>query len=207
MKKIILILSAIFLLVAANSCRTKKVIKNESKQVEKTEVKEAVKVQQQEVKKESEEKQEQEKKTEEKSEEKQEVNITGKVDDKNPLTFYNVVNGDTIDLFKVTGNADVIFKSSKNNSNSFSSSENNSKILKESEQKKESGSIIEKATETVKEVQTKSVEVVKKNMTFGVYLTFFLWGLAVIAILVFIIWLRKSTYWTKILTFFKIKKS
>lgn len=201
MKKIITIILISFFILG---CSTKKKLINKSKEetkettISKTEtVQKDSEIKNVEVKKE-------ETKTETKKDENKSVEIKGKADEKTPLTYYNVVNGDTIDLFKVVGNAEVIFKSSNNSQNSSynNNSSNNTKESNSSE--KTLSNAVENVKQAVKEVQTKSVDVVKKGFTFGTYLTFFLWGLAIIVIAVIILWLRKTTFWTDILT--KVKK-
>lgn len=201
MKKIIAIILISFFILG---CSTKKKLINKSKEETKeTSISKTETVQKESEIKDTTVKQE-EIKTVIKKEENKSVEIKGKADEKTPLTYYNVVNGDTIDLFKVVGNAEVIFKSSNNNQNSSYNSNltNNTKESNSSE--KTISNAVENVKQAVKEVQTKSVDVVKKGFTFGTYLTFFLWGLAIIVIAVIILWFRKTTFWTEILT--KVKK-
>lgn len=201
MKKIIAILLISFFILG---CSTKKKLINKSKEETKeTTISKTETVQKEEVKTAT-VRENQTVQNETKKEENKSVEIKGKSDEKTPLTYYNVVNGDTIDLFKVVGNAEVIFKSSNNSQNSSynNNSYNNSKESNSSE--KTLSSAVENVKQAVKEVQTKSVDVVKKGFTFGTYLTFFLWGLAIIVIAVIILWFRKTTFWTEILT--KVKK-
>lgn len=200
MKKItILILISFFIL----GCKTKRTLKNESKEV----VKEEISIKQDKTEKEVlievENKNIKEFKIAEVKEEKKDIEIVGKVDKENPITYYNIVDGDTIDLFRITGNADFIFRSSvsaeKSNVNNNSST--NASNTKESE--KSLSNAVENVKSAVKEVQEKTVEVVKKDFTIGSYVVFLIWGLAIIALLVFILWLKKSTWWTSIINKFK----
>jgi hypothetical protein len=191
MKKIVILIIISFFLFG---CKVKKTIKNETKEVEqiesisKTETTDKSTVS--EVKKEE----LKQVKTENKTEEKKEVEITGKAEENKPLTYYNVVDGDTIDLFKVTGNADVIFKSSYNSQNSSlnSNSTTNTENTKESE--KSISNAVENVKNTIKQVQNKSVEVVKRDFQFGTYLVFFIWGIVIIVVLGLIFYLRKSNF-------------
>lgn len=200
MKKIAIILLISFLILG---CKTKKVLKTNVKEVEKIEtISKTESTEKSQVKELTSAKIAQVQQ-EEKKEEKIDVEINGKVDKDNPLTYYNVVNGDTIDLFKITGNADFIFKSSKHNKKSDI---NNNSTTNTSNSKDSDISIynaVENVKNTVKQVQTKTVEVVKKDFTIGSYIVFLLWGLAIIALIIFIIWLKKSTWWTKITNKFK----
>lgn len=201
MKKIIILILISFFILG---CSTKKKLINKSKE----ETKETIISKTETVQKESEIKditvKKEENKTEIKKEENKSVEIKGKTDEKTPLTYYNVVNGDTIDLFKVVGNAEVIFKSSNNSQNSYYNNNSSNNTKESNSNEKTLSNAVENVKQAVKEVQTKSVDVVKKGFTFGTYLTFFLWGLAIIVIAVIILWFRKTTFWTDILT--KVKK-
>lgn len=200
MKKIILIILISFFVFG---CKTKKTFKTESKEEVKEQVISKTESNEKESVKESTVRNSQTVQTEDKKEDKKEIEIVGKVDKENPITYYNIVNGDTIDLFKITGNADFIFKTSSNSqkSNVNNNSSTNTSNSKESE--KSLSNAVENVKNTIKEVQTKTVEVVKKDFTIGSYVVFLIWGLAIIAILVLILWLRKSTWWTSIINKFK----
>lgn len=201
MKKIVLILSSFLIL----GCSTKKKVVTKQREETKETVISKTENTQKENLKESTIKESLQVQKEDKLEEKKDIQIVGKVDKENPVTYYNVVNGDTIDLFKITGNADFIFKSTVNSqkSNVNNNSSTNTQNNKESE--KSISNAVENVKTAVKEVQTKSVDIVKKDFTFGSYLTFFLWGLVIIIILALILWLRKSTFWTEIINKIKNK--
>ncbi len=201
MKKIIWIILISFLTLG---CRTKKVLKTESKQVETTQTNQSEKRDEINTVKDTEIKKDETIKSEFKNEEKQQVEINGKSENDKPLSYYNIVNGDTVDLFKVTGNADIIFKSYKNTLNSASNSKYNTEYQKENKSENIISSVVNSASETVKNVQEKSVQVVKKNFSFGTYAVFVIWGIVVIALLIGIYYLRKSTIWTKIIKIFRI---
>ncbi len=201
MKKIIWIILISFLILG---CRTKKVLKTELKQVETTQTNQSEKRDEIKAVKETEINKDETIKSEFKNEEKQQVEITGKSENDKPLSYYNIVNGDTIDLFKVTGNADVIFKSYKNTLNSASNSKYNTEYQKENKSENIISSVVNSASETVKNVKEKSVQVVKKNFSFGTYAVFVIWGIIIISLLIGIYYLRKSTLWTKIIKIFRI---
>lgn len=191
MKKIILIILISFFVFG---CRTKRVSKNETKIEQKESNISKTETVQEEQFNQSTNKESSQLQKETKSEEKKEIEIKGKAEENKPLTYYNVVNGDTIDLFKVTGNAEVIFKSL----NTISKIDSNIKSIesesKENKAKKSNVSIVEKASNAVSEVKNKTVEVVKKDFTFGTYLTFFLWGILIIVIIGLIYYFRKSNF-------------
>ena len=111
------------------------------------------------------------------------IEIRGKSDKDNPVSFYNVVNGDTIDLLKVTGNADIIFKSRNsiltNNSNKNIESNKN----KSESTSKENKGIISSVVEKASTIQNKTVAVVKRDFQAGVYITGFL--ITAIALILF----------------------
>jgi cobalamin biosynthesis Mg chelatase CobN len=203
MKKITILILVVSLLLSFG-CKTKRVLRNEYKEVVseqsvikkdstiKKTLKDSIVTKNVTVNK------------EDKKDEKTEVEITGKVDKDNPASYYNIVDGDTIDLFRITGNANFIFKSSKTvqksniNNNTSSSTVNN----------KESIISVYKAVETVKntakEVKEKTVEVVKKDFTIGSYFVFLIFGIVAIVLCIFIFWLSKSNWLSKIINKFKL---
>lgn len=197
MKKIIILILISFFILG---CRTKRALKNELKEV----IKEQVSIKEQNTEKEAliEVKKQDVKEVniEDKKETKTDIEITGKVDKENPITYYNVVNGDTIDLFKITGNADFIFKSSNNTQKSNVNKNTSTNTTNEKESEKSISNAVENVKNTVKQVQTKSVDIVKKDLTFGTYAVFFLWGIVIIVLLVLVLWLRKSTFFTSIIS-------
>lgn len=201
MKKIIAIILISFFILG---CRTKRFQKEE---IKKEEVKQTIyktETVQKENIKQSTSKENLQVENNSKSEQKKEVEIKGKTDEKNPLIYYNIVNGDTLDVLKVTGIAEVIYKNSNNAQNSNINSKSSESINSENKAEKSSSNIVENVSKAIESVQTKSVQVVKKDLTFGTYLTFFLWGLVIIGISVLFLWFRKTTFWTDILT--KVKK-
>lgn len=202
MKKITILILIVSLLLSFG-CKTKKVVKTNSKEELKETVISNVETNEKEALKISTNKATSQIKKEDVTNEKTEVEITGKVDQNNPMTYYNVVNGDTIDLFKILGNAEFIFKKSNNAHKSILNNNitDNTKESKEGE--KTISNAVENVKEVVKQVQTKTVDIVKKDFTIGSYIVFVLWGLAIIAILVLIVWIRKSTWWTSIINKFK----
>lgn len=184
-------------------CKTKKVLKTEAKETYKSEEilkSQTIDNEKIEVKKFIES---QEQKKEDKKEEKTDIQISGKVDKENPVTYYNVVDGDTIDLFKISGNADFIFKSSKSTQKSTINNKAVDNTTDSRNSERTVSNAVENVKSVVKEVQTKTVEVVKKDFTIGSYFVFFLWGLAAIALLILILWVRKSNPFQFITKYFK----
>lgn len=195
MRKIILII-IISLLVFG--CRTKKTFKNSIKETEKIESTSKTETKEIEISKEVKKEEIKEVKKEEKIDEKQDIEIKGKVDKENPITFFNVVDGDTIDLFKITGNADFIYKASRSSENSSKNNNSSTNTTNENKSEKSSSNLVDKASEVAKDFQAKSVQVVKKDFNIGTYITFILWGLAIIASIAIVFYLRKSNFFSDI---------
>ncbi len=120
------------------------------------------------------------------------VEIRGKVTDKIPLIFFNVVNGDTINLLKVSGNADVFFTSNKSilEQNSSKIHENNRNESKKAEKKDES--IVSGLAKTAEKIQTKTVDVVKRDFQVGVYITGFLTVALTIIVTAIILYFKRK---------------
>lgn len=200
MKKIaILILISLFIM----GCKTKKVLKKESQEVYKSE--EILKSQTTEREEIKSKKYTdfQNQKTEDSKVEKTDIQITGKVTKDNPVVYYNIIGRDTIDAFKIEGSADFTFKSSKSTQKSSVNNKSSDTSSEDTDAKRSVSNAVENVKKAVKEVQTKTVEVVKKDFTIGSYFVFFLWGLAVIALLILFIWIRKSNPFQFITKYFK----
>lgn len=195
MKKIILIVIVSLLILG---CKVKRTVKNESIEVFKEEVREGKREEVKTAIFDSVKKEENQEKKEVIQEQKKEVEIKGKSEENKPLTYYNIVNGDTIDLFKVIGNADVIFKSSNNSQKSILNDTQTSNTTKETKIENIASKVVNKVTDTYNDVKTKSVNVVKKDFQFGTYLVFFFWGLGIIIVLALIYYFRKSTFFTNL---------
>lgn len=131
------------------------------------------------------------------------IQIKAKIDKDNPLTLYDIINGDTLSSLRVTGNAEVIYKSSKSDSTIVKNNTSETVNSKSSENNKESEGLIEVAVNKAKEIQTSTVEVVAKGFSFMSYIVFLLWGLGAIVVLGLIIYLRKINIVGKISNFFK----
>lgn len=112
MKAILIFLS--FLLILG--CKSKKVLKTKSSELE------AIQIVSEKKKEKLIEKVEQKQETkkfdlvDQKKEGKTDIEIKGKAEVGKPLEVYNIENGDTIQAFKVTGNADVSIKTKVSNS-------------------------------------------------------------------------------------------
>lgn len=120
------------------------------------------------------------------------VEIRGKVTDKVPLTFFNVVNGDTINLLKVSGNADVFFTSNKSilEQNISKIHENNRNESKKTEKKDES--FVSGLAKTAEKIQNKTVDVVKRDFQVGAYITGFLTVALIIIVTAIILYLKRK---------------
>lgn len=120
------------------------------------------------------------------------VEIRGKVTDKAPLTFFNVVNGDTINLLKVSGNADVFFSSNKSilEQNRLKIHENNRNESKKTEKKDEG--LVSGLAKTAEKIQTKTVDVVKRDFQVGAYITGFLTVAIIIIVTAIILYLKRK---------------
>jgi hypothetical protein len=112
MKALLIILS--FFLISG--CKSKKVLKTKSSELETvqvtTEKKEEKQIEKVEQKKET-------KKidlVDQKKETQTEIEIKGKAETDKPIELYNIENGDTLQTIKVTGNADVQIRTKTNNS-------------------------------------------------------------------------------------------
>lgn len=200
MRKIAILIMISILIMG---CKTNKVLKTEAKETYKYEeilTSQTVYNEKIEIKKSAES---QEQKKEDKKEEKTDIEISGKVDKENPFNFYNVVDGDTIDLFKISGNADFIFKSSKSTQKSTINNNSTDNTADSRNSERTVSNAVENLKNVVKEIQTTTVEVVKKDVTIGSYFVFFLWGLAAIALLILILWIRKSNPFQFISKYFK----
>ena len=202
MKKITILILIVSLLLSFG-CNTKKVVKTNYKEELKDTVISKVETKEKEALKTSTDKSTSQVKNEDVINDKTEVEIAGNADKNNPMIYYNVVNGDTIDLFKIVGNADFIFKKSNNTHKSILNNKTTDNTKESKEHEKTISNAVENVKEVVNQEQTKTVDIVKKDFTIGSYIVFMLWGLAIIAILAFIMWLRKSTWWTSIINKFK----
>lgn len=200
MKKIIILILISFFIFG---CKTKRAVKNETKEVVKEQVSTKKELVEKEELKESTIREIRTVQTEDKKEDKKDIEIVGKVDKENPIEFYNIVNGDTIDLFRISGNADFVFKSSNSSQKSNVNNNSSTNTSKENKSEKSTSNVVESVKDVFKSVQSKTVEVVKKDFTIGSYIVFLIWGLAIIALLILIMWVRKSTWWTSIINKFK----
>lgn len=178
-------------------------VKTQSKEIEKIEVISKTEYAEKEIKNEKSIINNLQDKKEDRKQDKTDIKIIGKVYKNNPITYYNVVNGDTIDLFRITGNADFIFKKSSSNQSSQINSNSSTTSTSDKNNEKSISNAVENVKNVVKEAQNKTVQVVKQDFTIGSYIIFLIWGIVIIALCAFILWLRKSTWWTKIINKFK----
>jgi hypothetical protein len=133
------------------------------------------------------------------------IEIKGKVNPGNPLIYYNIVNGDTLDNISISGSAEVIYRSNRNDLKRDSKSESDSLNTSDKQSKSLSSNLIEGVSNTAKAIQAKTTEVVKKDFQFGAYFTFLIWGVVAIILIIIIMWVKKSTFWKDIIS--KIKNN
>ncbi|MFL9834992.1 hypothetical protein [Chryseobacterium terrae] len=166
MKAIIVILAVLLLM----GCKTKQVVKSSEtqKEFEKIDLKkDSI---QNENKSQEKESISEKKSTEQKNQSQTEIDIVGKAEVDKPLEIYNIENGDTLQSFKVTGNANVIFRSKASKSEQIRE-ENNSESLVE-KFKQFSENIVEEnnVKERFQEVKDKSKEVKVKGFQAGLWI-------------------------------------
>lgn len=133
-----------------------------------------------------------------KKEDNSNIEIKGIVDKDNPLSYYNIKDGDTLSSIKIVGNAEVIYK---NNSTFFDRFKERDSISVKSTQTEASvisNSVTDEIVDRVTEVQNKTVDVVKRDFQVGTYITFFLFGLAIIIGCIFLVWFKKPEIFNKI---------
>lgn len=202
MKKIILL---ILISICILGCRTKKVVKSESTEHKKVETSSTFNSVNKESAKESNSIESSTVKSTNIKENKSSVEISGKVNKDNPLIYYNIVDGDTVGSIGISGIADFVIKNNSSTLNSNTSNASNNNINSD----KSKSSVVEEAVKNIAEVavkaQAKTSETVKKGFTFGVYMTWIVLGIVTIGFIIGIFYIRKSTWWTKILTKFKSK--
>ena len=127
--KAILIIISLFLI---SGCKSKKVLKTKSSELETIQIY-SEKKEEKHVEK-TEQKQEAKKidLVDQKKESQTEIEIKGKAETNKPIELFNIENGDTLQSIKVTGNAEVQIRTKTNNSNQVkkenTSSESNNKL-------------------------------------------------------------------------------
>lgn len=123
---------------------------------------------------------------EQKKESQTEIDIVGKAEIDKPLEIFHVENGDTLQSFKVTGNASVIFRSKASKSEQIKK-ENTSESLVD-KFKKFSENIVEEnnVKERLKEVKNKTKEVKVKGFQAGLWIAITI--VAMFLILIFFIY-------------------
>jgi len=202
MKKIVLL---ILISICILGCRTKKVLRSESSETKKVEASSTSKAETKESVKESKNIESSTVNSASIKDNKSSVEISGKVNKENPLIYYNIVDGDTVGSIGISGIADFVIK----NNNSNSQSDNSNTGISKSEAINSKSSTVAVAVDNISKVateaQSKTIEVVKKEFTLGVYLSWIIIGVIIIGITVGIFYIKKSTWWTKILTKFRSK--
>lgn len=202
MRKIVLM---ILISICILGCRTKKVLKSESSETKKVEISSASKSEIKESVKESKNIESSTVNSASIKDNKSYVEIAGKVNKDNPLIYYNIIDGDTVGSIGISGIADFVIK----NNNSNSETNNRNIDISKSESNNSKSSTVAVAVDNIAKVaidaQSKTIEVVKKGFTLGVYLSWIIIGIVIIGSIVGIFYIKKTTWWTKILTKFKSK--
>lgn len=161
--KTILIILSLFLI---SGCKSKKVLKTKSSELETIQIYKEKKEEKQVEK--TEQKQEAKKidLVGQKKENQTEIEIKGKAETDKPIELFNIENGDTLQSIKVIGNADVSIRTKNNNSNQIkketSSSESNNKLEEFAKKIVNEGNL----KETGKEINTSAREVTTTTGTF-----------------------------------------
>lgn len=202
MKKIVLL---ILISICILGCRTKKVVKTESSEHKKVENSSASNSEIREKVKESNVIESSAVKSADIKENKSSVEISGKVNRDNPLVYYNIIDGDTVGTIGISGIADFVIKNNSSNLKSTIFDKSTNKNYSEKYKSSVISETVKNITEVASKAQAKSSEVVKKGFTFGVYMVWIIAGVVTIGIIIGIFYIKKSTWWTKILTKFKSK--
>lgn len=132
--------------------------------------------------------------------------IKGKSDSINPFIFHNILNGDTLQSISIKGNADYYIN------NHYSKSKEQQKETKTEEKLSNFQKFARESVskETITEVASKVKEVNKtiKSTGFqaGAYITFIIWGAVAIALIVLLLWLRKTEWVQNILNRFNKRR-
>ncbi|WBV60248.1 hypothetical protein PFY12_14565 [Chryseobacterium camelliae] len=161
--KIVIILITVLLLMG---CKTKNTLKNteikksfEKIEVKKDSIKSESKIREKEAKKEI-------LYSEQKKENQVETEIKGKAETHQPLEFFNVENGDTLQSIKVTGNAEVHIKTKSSNSIDVKKVTKNQTITEKLQEFTESIVRENNVQERAEEFKQKSKEAVTRTGTF-----------------------------------------
>ncbi len=188
MKKTILLL----LIVILSSCKTKQVTKKTGESKETTEAVSTKTEQKNEQK--TEQKTETKKAEISKNQKDQETNIeiTGTAETDKPLEIHTVKNGDTLESFKVTGNAQVIYKS-KATSTAKSDKETTSNTLQTKLENLANNIVNEGELKTkAKEFQETAKEVSTTTGTFWSFGLLAVWGTVALVIVGLFIYFKKG---------------
>lgn len=166
MKALMIMLAALIMM----GCKTKQVVKTSEtlKEFEKVDSKkDSI---QSEIKSQEKETISKTEKVEQKKESQTEIEIVGKAEADKPLEIFHVENGDTLQSFKVTGNANVTFRSKASKSTELKTEKKSESLV---EQFKEfSENIVEEnnVRERIKEVKNKTKEVKVKGFQAGLWI-------------------------------------
>ena len=122
-----------------------------------------------------------------------EVEVTGITDASNPFELYNIQNGDTLSVTKITGNAEFIIKTKWKDNNSNIKEE--TALVKLDKVAEVSRYIVseDNIKKTAKEIKSITKEVKKSDFPFGYYVS-----MVIIVILVYLLWKFKHILFVKL---------
>ncbi|AZA74797.1 hypothetical protein EG358_13935 [Chryseobacterium indoltheticum] len=151
-------------------CKTKQVLKNSEIQKEFIKVDSKKDSIQNESKSQEKEVISEKKSTDLKKESQTEINIVGTSEIDKPLEIFNIENGDTLQSFKVTGNANVIFRSKALKSIEVKTEKKSESLVEKFKQFSEN--IVEEnnVKERFKEVKNKTKEIKVKGLQAGLWI-------------------------------------
>lgn len=183
MKALMIMLAALLMM----GCKTKQVVKTSEtlKEFEKVDSKkDSI---QSEIKSQEKETISKKETVEQKKESQTEINIVGTSEIDKPIELFNIENGDTLQSFKVTGNANVIFRSKTSKLNELKTEKNSESLVEKL--KEFSENIVEEnnVRERIKEVKNKTKEVKVKGFQAGLWIVITI----VVTFLIFIFFVYK----------------
>lgn len=202
MKRIVLL---ILISICILGCRTKRVSKTESSEFKKVEISSAYRSEIKENVKESSSIESSTVKAADIKDHKSSVEIHGKVNKDNPLIYYNIINGDTVGSIGISGIADFVIKNNNSELSSNTSDTSNNKVESVKDKSSSLNSAVKNIAEVATKAKDKTTEVVKKGFSLGVYMGWIIFGIIFIGVVIGIFYIKKSTWWTNILTKFRSK--
>lgn len=175
MKALLIILSTLLVL----GCKSKKVLKTKSSELETVQI---ISDKKEEKQIEKIEKKQEEKKvdvSDQKKENQTDIEIKGKAEDGKPIELFQIENGDTLQSIKITGNADVQIRTKTNNSQQIKKESSVSQITNKVEEFAKSIVNEDNLKKTGKEIKNSSKKVSTINGT--------VWSFGIVAVALLLI--------------------